>query len=184
MNKKNQIKLDTATFGQGCFWCSQSIFEEVKGVKKVIAGYAGGEIPNPSYQQVCSGETGYAEVVQVIFNPKEVDYITLLEIFWRTHNPTTLNRQGADVGTQYRSVIFFNDKIQQKEALSIKNRLETEKIWDKPIVTEITALTSFYPAEEYHQDYYKKNPAAGYCQFVITPKIEKFRKIFKSRLKK
>jgi peptide-methionine (S)-S-oxide reductase len=177
------MKYDTITLGSGCFWCSQAIFERVKGVISATAGYSGGDIPRPSYEQVCTGETGYAEVVQVVYNPKIVSLEELLEIFWKTHNPTTLNRQGADVGTQYRSVIFYHNNRQKEIAESLKKKLEEAKIWADPIVTKISPYKNFYPAEQYHQDYYRNNPSAGYCQFVITPKLEKFEKVFKDQIK-
>lgn len=177
------MKYDTITLGSGCFWCSQAIFERVKGVISATAGYSGGDIPHPSYEQVCTGETGYAEVVQVVYNPEIVSLEKLLEIFWKTHNPTTLNRQGADVGTQYRSVIFYHNNRQKEIAEMLKKKLEEAKIWADPIVTEISPYKNFYPAEKYHQDYYRNNPSAGYCQFVITPKLEKFEKVFKDQIK-
>jgi len=182
-NKKS-MKYDTITLGTGCFWCSQAVFERVKGVVSATAGYSGGEAPDPTYQQVCTGTTGYAEVVQVVYDPQKLSLEKLLEIFWKTHNPTTLNRQGADVGTQYRSVIFYHNAAQKAVAEALKKRLEEEKIWADPVVTEISPFKNFYPAEKYHQDYYLKNPSAGYCQFVITPKLEKFEKIFREEVKK
>ncbi len=178
-----QNKLDTATFGNGCFWCSEAIFDRLKGVEKVTPGYSGGEEPNPSYELICTGSTRYAEVVQIVYNPDVISYNELLEVFWKTHNPTTLNQQGADVGPQYRSVVFYHDQQQKEVAEHYKKKLTEAKIWDKPIVTEITQFTNFYPAEDYHNDYYKNNPANGYCNFVITPKVEKFEKIFKEKLK-
>ena len=178
-----QNKLDTATFGNGCFWCSEAIFDRLKGVEKVTPGYSGGEEPNPSYELICTGSTRYAEVVQIVYNPDVISYNELLEVFWKTHNPTTLNQQGADVGPQYRSVVFYHNQQQKEVAEHYKKKLTEAKIWDKPIVTEITQFTNFYPAEDYHNDYYKNNPANGYCNFVITPKVEKFEKIFKEKLK-
>lgn len=183
MNLIDDSKLQTATFGSGCFWCSEAIFERVKGVKSVVSGYAGGNVPNPSYEAVCSGKTGHAEVIQISFDPKVVSYDELLEVFWKTHDPTTLNRQGADVGTQYRSVIFYHDTEQKQKADNYKFELTKAEIWKDPIVTEISPLKNFYSAEKYHQDYYEQNPNQGYCSFVITPKIEKFEKIFKDKLK-
>lgn len=177
-------KLSVATLGSGCFWCTEAVFERVKGVKKVISGYSGGNVPNPSYEAVCTGKTGHAECVQVYFDEKEISYIQLLEIFFYTHDPTTLNRQGADVGTQYRSVIFYHDENQKQLAEKVKKELNEAKVWDNPIVTEIVPFKKFYEAEEYHQNYYEKNPYQGYCAFVITPKIEKFEKVFKDFLKK
>lgn len=183
MNDKNP-NLEVATFGSGCFWCTEAIFERVKGVVSVVSGYSGGTVKNPNYDEVCTGKTGHAEATQITFDPKVVSYDELLEIFWKTHDPTTLNRQGNDVGTQYRSVIFYHNNEQKQKAEYYKNKLTEEKIWDKPIVTEITKFEKFYPAEDYHQEYYDKNPNQGYCAFVITPKVEKFEKIFKDKLKK
>lgn len=174
----------TATFGSGCFWCTEAIFERVNGVIKVISGYSGGNTEHPAYKEVCEGNTGHAECTQITFDPSVVSYDELLEIFWKTHDPTTLNRQGNDVGTQYRSVIFYSNDDQKQKAEYYKNKLTEEKIWNKPIVTEITRLSVFYPAENYHQEYYENNPSQGYCAYVITPKIEKFEKIFKDKLKK
>lgn len=184
MNEQNQNKLEIATFGSGCFWCTEAIFERVKGVQKVVSGYSGGNTENPTYKGVCTGTTGHAECTQIYFDPNVVSYDELLEIFWKTHDPTTLNRQGNDVGTQYRSVIFYHNEAQKQKAEYYKTKLEKEKIWDKPIVTEITEFKKFFPAEDYHQNYYDNNPYQGYCAFVITPKIEKFEKIFKDKLKK
>ena len=176
-------KLDTATFGSGCFWCSEAIFERVKGEHKVISGYAGGTTENPSYEQVCSGKTGHAEVCQILFDPSVVSLADLLKIFWKTHDPTTLNRQGADEGTQYRSVIFYHSDEQKKIAEHYKSELDISGAWEDPIVTEISPFTKFYPAEAYHQNYFANNPTHGYCSFVIAPKVEKFEKVFKEKLK-
>ena len=176
-------KLDTATFGSGCFWCSEAIFERVKGVHKVISGYAGGTTENPSYEQVCTGKTGHAEVCQIIFDPSVVSFADLLKIFWKTHDPTTLNRQGADEGTQYRSVIFYHSDEQKKIAQHYKVELDKSGSWENPVVTEISPFTKFYPAEAYHQNYFANNPTQGYCSFVIAPKVEKFEKAFKEKLK-
>lgn len=174
--------LDTAVFGMGCFWCTEAVFEELKGVQTVESGYSGGTVENPSYKQVCTGETGHAEVTRIIFDPSVITYDQLLQVFWTTHDPTTLNRQGADVGTQYRSVIFYlNDK--QKEAAEKSKKDVAPQVWDKPIVTEISPLSKFYMAEDYHQDYYDNNQNQSYCQYVITPKVDKFRKKFKDWLK-
>ncbi len=184
-NPKNIMQnYDTITLGTGCFWCSQAIFERVEGVISSTVGYSGGKMPNPTYRDVSTGTTGYAEVVQVVYDPQKVSLSTLLKIFWETHNPTTLNRQGADVGTQYRSVIFYHNQAQKQLAEDYKQKLEAAGIWDRPIVTEISPIRNFYNAEKYHQEYYKNNPAAAYCQFVITPKVEKFKKIFSDKLKK
>jgi len=180
---QNNNKMETATFGSGCFWCSEAIFDQLKGVEDVKSGYSGGTIENPTYRLVSSGTTNYAEVIQIKYNPEVISFDELLEVFWNTHNPTTLNRQGADVGPQYRSVIFYHSDFQKQRAEYFKQKLNDSKIWKDPIVTEITKYTNFYPAEDYHDDYYKKNPNAGYCNFVITPKIEKFRKIFSDKLK-
>lgn len=180
----NNSDLDTATFGTGCFWCTEAIFERVNGVVSVISGYSGGNIANPTYEEVCEGTTGHAECTQITFDPSIISYDELLEIFWKTHDPTTLNRQGNDVGTQYRSVIFYHNNEQKQKAEYYKQKLTDEKIWDKPIVTEITKFEKFYPAENYHQEYYENNPNQGYCVYVITPKVEKFEKIFKDKLKK
>ncbi|MFA6978250.1 MAG: peptide-methionine (S)-S-oxide reductase MsrA [Ignavibacteriaceae bacterium] len=176
-------KIDTATFGSGCFWCSEAIFERVKGVQKVISGYAGGATENPSYEQVCTGKTGHAEVCQILFDPSIVTFADLLKIFWKTHDPTTLNRQGADAGTQYRSVIFYHSDEQKKIAQHYKVELENSGAWENPIVTEISPLKKYFPAEAYHQNYFANNPTQGYCSFVIAPKVEKFEKVFKEKLK-
>lgn len=178
------VKTDTATFGSGCFWCTEAIFERVNGVLDVVSGYSGGHVDNPTYEEVCNGTTGHAECTQITFNPDIISYDELLEIFWKTHDPTTLNRQGNDVGTQYRSVIFYHNEEQKQKAEYYKQKLGDEKIWKDPIVTEISPSTKFYKAEKYHQDYYENNPYQGYCAFVITPKIEKFEKVFKDKLKK
>lgn len=180
---QNNNNMETATFGSGCFWCGDAIFDQLKGVENVMPGYSGGTIENPTYSMVSSGNTNYAEVFQVKFNPNIISYDELLEVFWNTHNPTTLNRQGADVGPQYRSVIFYHSDFQKERAEYFKQKLNDSNIWKDPIVTEITEYTNFYPAEEYHDDYYKNNPNAGYCNFVITPKLEKFKKIFSDKLK-
>jgi peptide-methionine (S)-S-oxide reductase len=183
MDNITSSNLDTAVFGAGCFWCVEAIFEELKGVQSVEAGYSGGTVENPSYEQVCTGTTGHAEVARIIFDPTVISYDDLLEVFWTTHDPTTLNRQGADVGEQYRSVIFYlNEK--QKEAAEKSKKEIAPKIWDDPIVTSIEPLKKFYIAEDYHQNYYDNNPTKGYCQYVINPKLEKFRKKFKEKLKK
>lgn len=177
-------KTDTATFGQGCFWCAEAIFERVEGVKSVTCGYAGGNVANPTYEQVCTGKTGHAEVVQIVYDPDKISFDDLLKIFWQTHDPTTLNKQGADVGEQYRSIILYHNESQKEKAEYYKNELQKSGSWDNPIVTQIVPLTKFYRAEEYHQHYYDKNPYQGYCSFVIAPKVEKFEKVFKDKLKK
>lgn len=179
----NKENMELATFGNGCFWCTEAIFQQLKGVEKAESGYSGGQIKNPTYREVCSGKTGHAEVIQVTYNPSVISYEELLEVFWKTHDPTTLNRQGADVGTQYRSVVFYHNEEQQELAEAYKRKLDEAGIWENPIVTEISPFTEFYKAEDYHQDYYSENTGQGYCQMVITPKIEKFRKVFKDKLK-
>ena len=175
--------LDTATFGGGCFWCTEAIFLQLEGVHRVVSGYAGGHVPNPTYKHVCTGETGHAEVIQIHYDPQVVRYEVLLEVFFKTHDPTTLNRQGADVGTQYRSVIFPHSEAQEKTAREVMAALSAAHIWPDPLVTTIEKFTVFYPAEDYHQNYYSQNAEQGYCRAVITPKVEKFRKVFADRLK-
>ncbi|MBN2481854.1 MAG: peptide-methionine (S)-S-oxide reductase MsrA [Bacteroidales bacterium] len=172
-----------ATFGAGCFWCVEAIFEEVNGVIRVESGYSGGHVSNPAYEEVCTGTTGHAEAVQIIYNPATISYIELLEIFWKTHDPTTLNRQGPDVGPQYRSVIFYHNDEQRQLALELKEKLDRAGIWANPIVTEIAPFDTFYNAEDYHQDYYSQNASQPYCAFVITPKINKFHELFQDKLK-
>lgn len=174
---------ETATFGGGCFWCTEAIFKNLKGVETVESGYSGGKVKNPTYREVCTGETGHAEVIQITFDPAVISYGELLEVFWKTHDPTTLNRQGADVGTQYRSVVFYHSTEQKETAEHYKAELNKENVFKKPIVTEITPFDQFYKAENYHQDYYENNSSQGYCQIVIVPKLEKFRKVFKEKLK-
>ncbi len=181
---QNNTKMETATFGTGCFWCTEAIFDRVEGVIEVLPGYSGGTDKNPNYKLICSGTTKYAEVVQIKFNPEIISFDELLEIFWSTHNPTTLNRQGADVGPQYRSVIFYHNENQKEKAELYKQKLLDAKVWGNPIVTEISPFVSFYEAEKEHLDFYKDNPANGYCNFVITPKVEKFEKVFSNKLKK
>lgn len=175
---------ELATFGGGCFWCTEAIFKELKGVEKIVSGYSGGTIPNPNYHEVCEGVTGHAESVQIRFDPRIISYETLLTVFFITHNPTTVNRQGNDIGAQYRSVIFYHDKTQEKIAEKIKKKIEDEKIYNGVIVTEILPYTNFYEAESYHQNYFAKNPDQQYCQFVINPKLAKFREKFVHLLKK
>lgn len=182
MNK--QDKLEYATFGGGCFWCTEAIFSELKGVKSVESGYAGGATKNPTYREVCTGNTGHAEVIHIAFNPKEISYEELLDVFFATHDPTTLNRQGADVGTQYRSVVFYHDDAQKQKALDFIKALENEHIFDDKIVTEVVPFNNYYKAEDYHQDYFNNNKSQGYCNAVINPKLIKFRKKFKDKLKK
>jgi peptide-methionine (S)-S-oxide reductase len=184
MDSTENLNLEKATFGGGCFWCTEAIYERVKGVHKVVSGYAGGNVKNPTYKQVCDGTTGHAEVIQISYDPKVISYDEMLEIFFKTHDPTTLNRQGADVGTQYRSVVFYHNDEQKKKAEYYKAELDKSGAWDNPIVTEISPLNNYYPAEDYHQDYYENNSNQGYCSFVIGPKVEKFEKVFKNKLKK
>jgi peptide-methionine (S)-S-oxide reductase len=179
----NMDSLKTATFGSGCFWCTEAIFERVNGVVKVESGYSGGTVENPTYQEVCTGTTGHAEVTQITYDPSVISFDELLEIFWKTHDPTTLNKQGNDVGTQYRSVIFYHNEEQKELAEKYKSELDKSGAWDNPIVTEISPFKNFYSAEGYHQDYYENNPNQGYCAFVIAPKVEKFEKVFKDKLK-
>ena len=176
--------LQKATFGSGCFWCTEAVFEELNGVHSVVSGYAGGNVVNPSYEAVCSGKTGHAEVTQITYDPKVISFDELLEVFWKTHDPTTLNRQGNDIGTQYRSAIFYHDEEQKNLAEKYKAELDKSGAWDNPIVTEISPLKNYFPAEDYHQEYYANNPNQGYCAFVIAPKLEKFKKVFKDKLKK
>jgi peptide-methionine (S)-S-oxide reductase len=183
-NLESNDGLQVATFGNGCFWCTEAIFQDVDGVEKVESGYMGGTTKNPTYKQVCTGETGHAEVIQLTYDPKKVTYDELLEIFWKTHDPTTLNRQGADVGTQYRSAVFYHTDEQKRLAEKYKKALTDEKVFDQPIVTEITRASVFYKAEDYHQNYYNLNGSAPYCAHVIQPKVEKFKKVFKEKLKK
>jgi len=177
-------KLETATLGTGCFWCTEAIFQELKGVEKVTSGYSGGTVPNPTYEQVCSKTTGHAECLNILYNPAVISFDELLEVFWQVHDPTTSNRQGADVGTQYRSVIFYHNDEQKAKAQKYKVALDKSGAWANPIVTTLEPFTKFYPAENYHQNYYNNNTSQGYCQFVIRPKLEKFEKVFKSKLKK
>jgi len=174
--------LSTATFGAGCFWCVEAIFQDVKGVESVESGYAGGQVKNPTYREVCSGTTGHAEVLQIKYDPSVVAYEDLVKILFTTHDPTTLNRQGADAGTQYRSVIFYHDEAQKAVAERVKKEF-APTLWDDPIVTEIAPFETFYPAEKYHQNYYNDNPNQGYCRIVINPKVAKFRKEFANLLK-
>ena len=172
-----------ATLGGGCFWCLETVFDELRGVESVVSGYVGGDVPNPTYQSVCSGATGHAEAVRVTFDPQVVTFREILEIFFTVHDPTTLNRQGADVGTQYRSAIFYHTAEQRETAERVIAELNGEKIWDAPIVTELAPLSEFYPAEDYHQKYFRNNPGQGYCRAVVAPKVSKFRKHFLERLK-
>jgi len=176
--------LQTATLAGGCFWCLEAVYDEIKGVQGVESGYAGGHMDNPSYRVVCNGDTGHAEVIQVHFDPNVVSYRDLLNVFFAIHDPTTLNRQGADVGTQYRSAIFYHDDEQKKVAEELIKDLNAQKIWDRPIVTEVSKLDKFYMAEDYHQEYFARNPYQPYCMAVVSPKVSKFRKHFIEMLKK
>lgn len=182
MSSENQIEI--ATLGGGCFWCVEAVFQELKGVKSAISGYEGGYIPKPSYMLVCTGATGHAEVVQVSFDPTVVSFKEILQVFFTAHDPTTLNYQGADSGTQYRSVVFYHDENQKQITQEVIAELNQSKIWDNPIVTEVSPTSTFYPAEDYHQEYFKQNPYQPYCQAVVAPKVIKFRKQFKDKLKK
>ena len=175
--------MEIATFAGGCFWCTEAVFLDIKGVEKVVSGYIGGSTKNPTYAAICTGTTGHAEAIQITFNPAEVAYEDLLEIFFATHDPTTLNRQGDDVGTQYRSEVFYHSLAQKEKAENYISLIEKEKLYDKKVVTKVSSATVFYPAEEYHQNYYNQNSSQGYCQMVIAPKLEKLRKYYKSKLK-
>ena len=180
---KTQEGMEIATFAGGCFWCTEALFLEVKGVEKVVSGYIGGTVKNPSYREISTGTTGHAEAIQITFNPKEVAFEDLLEMFFGTHDPTTLNRQGADVGTQYRSEVFYHSQEQKDKVEKYIELLEKEKLYSNPIVTKVSSATIFYPAEDYHQNYYNQNSSQGYCQMVIAPKLEKLRKYYNSKLK-
>jgi peptide-methionine (S)-S-oxide reductase len=184
VNGYNLMKLDTATFGSGCFWCTEAVFQELKGVEKVTSGYSGGHVKNPTYEQVCNKTTGHAEVTQIVFNTEEISFDELLEVFWKTHDPTTPNQQGNDVGPQYRSVVFYHNPAQQQKAEAYKKELDKSGAFDAPIVTEIEPYKNFYAAEEYHQNFYSNNPNYGYCSYVIRPKLDKFEKVFKDKLRK
>ncbi len=183
MKQEKQHGMKLATLGGGCFWCLEAIFEQVRGVIKVTSGYAGGHVPNPTYEQVCTGTTGHAEVVQILHDPKIIDFQELLEIFFSIHDPTTKDRQGNDVGPQYRSIILYHDETQKKIATQVIKELNESNHYKKPIVTEIVPFNEFYPAEEYHQQYFKNNPNQPYCQYIIFPKINKFRTKFSKKLK-
>lgn len=179
----NNDNLQVATLGGGCFWCLEAVYVELKGVEQVVSGYAGGHVPNPSYEQVCGKQTGHAEVVQVTFDPGVISYKELLELFFAIHDPTTPNRQGADVGPQYRSVIYYHNDEQKETAEEVMRSVTEQKIWDNPLVTELEPLDVFYEAEAYHQNYYARNPYQGYCRVVIAPKVAKLRKHFLEKLK-
>ena len=182
--QKEGTAMEKATFGAGCFWCVEAVFERLKGVETVESGYTGGHTKNPTYKEICTGRTGHAEVVQITFDPKVVSFGELLEVFWKTHDPTTLNRQGNDVGTQYRSAVFYHDHQQKAEAEKYKKKLDEAGVFDDPIVTEISPLGVYYAAENYHQEYFEQNPNQPYCRLVIAPKVDKFEKVFKDKLKK
>lgn len=183
MTNAGNTKLETAVLGAGCFWCVEAIFQDLKGVERVESGYTGGKTKNPTYKEVCSGTTGHAEVVKITFDPSVVSYDQILTVFFHVHDPTTLNKQGADVGTQYRSAVFYENDEQKKTAEKVKEESTNQKLWDDPIVTEITAATEYYPAEDYHQNYYNENPNQSYCSYVIAPKVKKFYKEFSHLLK-
>ncbi len=175
--------METATFGGGCFWCLEPLFDNFKGVTDVVSGYAGGHTVNPTYQQVCSETTGHAEVIQVKFDPSMVSYQEMLEVFFTMHDPTTLNRQGNDVGESYRSIILYHDAAQLETAKSVIANFEQQKLWDQKFVTQVVPYTVFYPAEDYHQEYFARNPGQGYCRIIVAPKVAKFRKMFLEKLK-
>jgi peptide-methionine (S)-S-oxide reductase len=176
--------LETATFGTGCFWCTEAVFQQLEGVSKVTSGYSGGSVESPTYKQVCTGTTGHAECLKIDFDPSKITFDELLEVFWQVHDPTTLNRQGNDVGTQYRSVVFYHDAIQKSKVQKYATALNKSGAFANPIVTKLEAFVKFYPAEDYHQNYFNLNGSESYCQFVIKPKVEKFEKVFKNKLKK
>ena len=179
------VKLDTATFGTGCFWCTEAIFQQLEGVEKVTSGYSGGAVKDPTYKEVCSGKTGHAECLNIVYDSSKITFDELLEIFWQVHDPTTLNRQGADVGTQYRSVIFFHNDEQKAKAEKYKTELDKSGAFNNPIVTTLEPAAKFYPAEDYHQNYYNDNKSTNsYCSIVIRPKLDNFEKVFKKKLKK
>jgi peptide-methionine (S)-S-oxide reductase len=179
----SSAELQTATFGAGCFWCTEAVFQRLNGVYSVTSGYSGGKVKNPTYEQVCKGDTGHAECIQLTFDPKVISYVDLLEIFWQTHDPTTKNRQGPDTGTQYRSAIFYHTEEQKELAEKYKKKLDESGAFSEPIVTEVTKFSEFYPAEKYHQNFFNDNPKQDYCKAVIRPKIDKFEKVFKEKLK-
>jgi peptide-methionine (S)-S-oxide reductase len=183
MSGEGGRRTEVATLGGGCFWCVEATLEQLEGVERVESGYSGGHILNPTYKQVCSGTTGHAEVIQVYFDPDQISYGDLLRVFFTVHDPTTLNRQGQDVGTQYRSVVFYHTPEQKEQAESVIRELEREGVWNAPIVTEVARFDTFYPAEDYHQEYYRNNPNQPYCAIVISPKVAKFRKAYMERLK-
>jgi peptide-methionine (S)-S-oxide reductase len=181
---EQQADKEIATLAGGCFWCLEAVYREVRGVERVVSGYIGGRVPRPSYEQVCAGTTGHAEAVEITFDPQTVSYRELLEVFFTIHDPTTLNRQGADVGTQYRSAIFYHSPAQQAAAEEVMAQLTAEQVWDAPIVTELVPAPEFYAAEDYHQEYFERNPNQGYCRAVVAPKVAKFRSKFLAKLKR
>jgi peptide-methionine (S)-S-oxide reductase len=181
---ENQKVLEVATLAGGCFWCLEAVYVELRGVEKVVSGYAGGHVKNPTYREVCSGSTGHAEVVQVSFDPAVISYADILRIFFTIHDPTTLNRQGADVGTQYRSAIYYHDDVQEETAIAVMNEVAQQRTWPNPLVTELAPLDVFFPAEAYHQDYFARNPMQPYCQVVVAPKVAKARKQYFQQLKR
>jgi peptide-methionine (S)-S-oxide reductase len=183
INSMTTIKTDTATLGAGCFWCVEAVFQELDGVLKVTSGYSGGHVANPTYEQVCSKTTGHVEVTQIVYDPTKLSFDELLEVFWKTHDPTTVDQQGNDHGPQYRSVVFYNSEEQKNKSIEYKAALDKSGAWSKPIVTSIEPLKNFYVAEDYHQNYFANNPDQMYCRFVVQPKVEKFRKVFKDKLK-
>jgi len=183
-NKEPNVKTDTVTLGAGCFWCVEAVFQRLEGVLSVESGYSGGFVKNPAYREVCNGTTGHAEVCRLVYNPAVISFDEILEVFWKTHDPTTLNRQGNDIGTQYRSVIFYHNDTQKNIAEKYKKEINASGAYPSPVITEISPLTNYYPAEKYHQNYFNLNGKEGYCEYVIQPKLEKFEKIFGSKLKK
>lgn len=184
LNNMTNVQTDTATLGAGCFWCVEAVFQQLEGVLKVTSGYSGGHVPNPTYEQVCAKNTGHVEVAQIVYDPSIITFDELLEVFWKTHDPTTPNQQGNDVGPQYRSAVFYHNDEQKEKAEGYKAELDKSGAWSKPIVTTVEPLTNFYVAESYHQNYYNQNSNQMYCRYVIQPKLEKFTKVFKDKLKK
>lgn len=184
LKSMTNLKTDTATFGAGCFWCVEAVFQQLNGVLKVTSGYSGGNTPNPTYEQVCTKKTGYVEVCQIVYDPAKISFSQLLEVFWKTHDPTTPNQQGNDVGPQYRSVVFYHNSEQKKLSETYKGELNESGAWSKPLITAIEPLKNYYEAEDYHQNYFNANPNQLYCRYVIQPKLDKFEKVFKDKLKK
>jgi peptide-methionine (S)-S-oxide reductase len=182
-SKIKESMIREATLGAGCFWCIEACYQDLKGVISVTSGYSGGHVDEPSYKEVCNGTTGHAEIARVVYDDEIISFDELLEMFWFVHDPTQLNRQGNDIGTQYRSVVFYHDEEQREKAEAYKAKLTEENVWDRPIVTEITPLTNYYPAEDYHDNYFGLNPGNAYCQAVVRPKVEKFKQVFAQRLK-